>query len=90
LNRCPGPAVVLIVEVCKISLEQDRAMTAIYWSSGILFYWIINLIDGQVEVYSNPCPSRYQTLDVPAPPHVLPVVIDGVRVGEIAVTDLLP
>ena len=87
----PGPPdIALIVEVSKSSLDDDRNQAEIYGAAGIPFYWIINLVDGQVEVYSNPGPTGYGTLEVLAPPHVLPVVIDGVKVGEIAVADILP
>ena len=53
-------------------------------------YWLINVDDGQVEVYSNPGPSGYQSHEVLAPGHMLSLVIDGVEVGEIAVADILP
>jgi Uma2 family endonuclease len=87
----PGPAdIALIIEVAKSSLDDGRAMAGIYGRAGIPFYWIINLIDGQVEVYSNPGPSGYASVVVLAPPHVLSVVIDGVEVGQIPVAEILP
>lgn len=90
-RRSPEPAdVALVVEVSESSLDDDRNQASIYGLAGIPYYWIINIVDGQVEVYSNPGPTGYGTLEVLAPPHVLPVVIDGVQVGEIAVTDILP
>jgi Uma2 family endonuclease len=90
-GRHPGPPDIgLIIEVSKASLDDDRAMAGIYGRAGIPFYWIINRIDGQVEVYSDPGPSGYATVVALAPPHVLSVVIDGVDVGEIAVADILP
>ena len=90
-RRSPGPAdVALVVEVSDTSLSDDRSQAEIYGRAGIPFYWIINLIDGQVEVYSNPGPSGYQALEVLAPGHVLTVIIDGVAVGEIPVANLLP
>jgi Uma2 family endonuclease len=79
-----------VVEISDSSLDDDRNLAEIYGAAGIPFYWIINLVDGQVEVYSNPGPTGYGTLEVLGPPHVLPVVIDGVKVGEIAVADILP
>ena len=72
------------------SLDKDRAMADIYGQAGIPVYWIIDVDDGQVEVYSNPGPSGYQSHEVLAPGHVLRVVVDGVEVGEIAVADILP
>jgi Uma2 family endonuclease len=89
--RHPGPAdLALVVEVADSSLDDDRMQADIYGRAGIPVYWIINLIDRQVEVYSNPGPSGYQSLEIFAPPHVLTVMIDGVEVGEIPVAEILP
>ena len=65
-------------------------MADIYGAGGIPVYWIVNLVDGQVEVYSNPGPNGYQTHEVLAPGHRLRVVVNSVEIGEIAVADLLP
>ncbi len=90
-RRDPGPAdVALVVEVSDSSLDDDRKLSEIYGRAGIPFYGIINLVDGQVEVYSNPGPAGYRKLEVLAPRHVLAVVIDETEVGEIPVTNLLP
>jgi Uma2 family endonuclease len=91
LARYPEPAdTALVVEVSKSSLDEDRAMADIYGAGGVPVYWIVNVDDGQVEVYSNPGPSGYQSHEVLAPGHVLRVMIDGVEVGEIPVADILP
>ncbi len=91
LARFPEPAdTALVVEVAFSSLNEDRAMADIYGAGGIPSYWIVNLIDGQVEVHSNPGPDGYRTHEVLAPGHVLNLVIDGVAMGEIAVADILP
>jgi Uma2 family endonuclease len=79
-----------MIEVAKSSLDDDRVMAGSYGRAGIPCYWIINVIDGQVEVCSNPGPSGYGSVEALAPPHVLLVVIDGVEVGAIPVADLLP
>jgi Uma2 family endonuclease len=89
--RHPGPAdVALAVEVADSSLADDRMQADIYGRAGIPVYWIINLIDRQVEVYSNSGPAGYQSLEVLVPPHVLSVIINGVEVGEIPVAEILP
>ena len=91
LRRTPAPNdIALVVEVSDTSLDDDRNQAEIYGRSGIPSYWIINLVDGQIEVYSNPGPTGYAALEILAPPHVLRVVIDGVEVGEIPVADILP
>ena len=91
-HRIPEPAdVALLVEVSDSSLSQDFGpKLSAYANAGIPLYWIVNLVDGQVEVYSNPGPSGYQSHEVLAPGHVLHVVVDGVEIGEIAVADILP
>ena len=91
LKRYPDAAdAALVVEVSISSLDEDRAMAEIYGKAGIPVYWIVNVDDGQVEVYSNPGPSGYQSHEVLAPGHVLRVLINGVEVGEIPVADILP
>ena len=91
LTHYPDAAdVALIAEVSVSSLDKDRALADIYGKAGIPVYWIIDVDDGQVEVYSNPGPNGYQSHEVLAPGHVLHVVVDGVEVGEIAVADILP
>src|SRR5262245_52960634 len=55
-SRVPrGEEVVLIVEAADASLALDRRLKGrVYARAGIANYWILNLIDGQLEVYSNP------------------------------------
>ena len=90
-GRHPGPdELALVVEVSDSSLDADRKMAEIYGKARIPAYWIVNLVDGQVEVYSDPGPDGYRSHEVLAPGHVLRVTIDGVEVGEIAVADILP
>lgn len=90
-RRSPEPAdIALLVEVSDTSLADDRKLADLYARAGIPAYWIVNVIDGQVEVYSRPGPSGYDSPEVLAPGHSLAVVIDGVEVGEIPVDDLLP
>ncbi len=55
-TRHPGPAdIVLLVEVADSTLANDRGMKAqLYARAGIVVYWIVNLVDAQVEVYTDP------------------------------------
>ena len=52
----PGPEdVLLLVEVADSSLTYDRKTKArIYARAGIPDYWIVNLVDGVVEVHRDP------------------------------------
>jgi len=45
----------LVVEVSDATLAYNRgAKASLYASAGILDYWIVNLVDRQVEVYRDP------------------------------------
>jgi Uma2 family endonuclease len=90
-QRSPGAAdVALVVEFAESSLAQDRKMARIYGSSGIPAYWIINLVDRQVEVYTLPYADGYHSRQDYTAGQEAPVVIDGVEVGQIRVADILP
>jgi Uma2 family endonuclease len=82
----------LVVEVAESSLSRDRTEKgAIFDRGGIAVYWIINLIDRQVEAYTDPDPSSgYRNRADYHPGDDVPVVIAGCEVGRIAVADLLP
>jgi Uma2 family endonuclease len=91
LKRYPEAAdAALVAEVSVSSLDKDRAMADIYAAGGIPVYWIVDVDDGQIEVYSDPGPDGYRSHEVLAPGHVLSVVIGGVVIGEIPVSDILP
>jgi Uma2 family endonuclease len=83
--------VALVVEIAESSLAVDRSeMGMLYSSGGIPVYWIVNLVDQQIEIHSSPGPAGYQSTQVVKPDQEIPVVIDGIEVGRIAATDLLP
>ena len=56
MRRHPGPGDVgLIVEVADTSLRRDRGeKLENYGRADIPVYWIVNLVDDQLEVYSGP------------------------------------
>jgi Uma2 family endonuclease len=96
LDRHPGPQeVALVVEVADASLPRDRTFKKrLYAAAGIPVYWIVNLPDSQIEVYTDstgpaeqPDYRRGQDYDRSG---AIPVVIEGKEVGRVAVRDLLP
>jgi Uma2 family endonuclease len=91
-HRHPGPAdVALLVEVSETSLSTDRSIKcSVYARASIPIYWIVNLVDRQVEVYTNPGPAGYATRQDFKPGQQVPVVIDGQQCAPIAVDDILP
>ena len=95
-DRHPSPCdVALVVEVADSSLPLDRDLKkTIYARAGIVHYWILNLIDRQLEMFSDPTgptakPDYLTTQDFAAS-DVVPLVIDGSEVGRLKVSDVLP
>ncbi len=83
--------VALVIEIAVSSLSIDQKdMARVYASSGIPVYWIVNLVDNQLEVYTNPGPDGFQSGQVLKPGQEVAVSIDGVEIGRIAVNDILP
>jgi Uma2 family endonuclease len=81
----------LVVEVAGANLPADRAdMARVYASAGIPVYWIVNLADGQVEIFSDPRRDGYHSHQVLCRGQDVPVVVAGVEAAWIAVADLLP
>jgi hypothetical protein len=90
-SRYPEPAdTAMIVEVANSSLHEDRAMAAISGAAGIPVSWIVNLVNRQVEVHTNPGPAGSASRQDFAAGQQVPVVIGGRQVGMIAVDDILP
>jgi hypothetical protein len=95
-DRHPEASVVLLVaEVSNRSLSQDRGeKLRMYAEAKLPVYWIVNLVDNQIEVYTLPFgpaakPSYGHRQDF-SPNDEVPVVIDGREVGRIRVSDILP
>jgi Uma2 family endonuclease len=80
-----------VVEIAESSSARDRSDEgAAYSSGGIPVYWIVNLIDDQIEVYTEPSPSGYHRRGDYKPGQDIPMLVNGVEQGRIAVADLLP
>jgi Uma2 family endonuclease len=84
------PDIAMVVEVTDTTLLKDRRRRKVYGAAGIPIYWIVNLVERQIEVYSNPGPDGYETCDIYRPGQHVPVVMGGAIVGQIAVDDILP
>lgn len=94
--RHPRPTdISLLIEVADSSLASDRGdKLRAYAANGIVEYWIVNLVDGRVEVYTQPsgpavAPS-YGSLQSYAAGQAVPLTLDGTAVGSVAVADVLP
>lgn len=91
-NRHPSAADVgLLIEVADTSLARDRHDKGrIYANAEIPNYWVVNLLDRQIEVYCQPSPaaeygaSRFYPIG-----EVVPLVLDGNTVAAVPVAELL-
>ena len=84
----------LVVEIADNHLEKDRTLKLrIYARAGIPVYWIVNLVDNRIEVYTQPsgrCDDpTYASCDMYMPGQSLPLVLDGKVEATLAVSDLL-
>jgi Uma2 family endonuclease len=52
----------LVIEVSRSSLRRDRAKRAIYQRADVQEYWIVNQVDGCVEVYRDSRDGAWQSL----------------------------
>jgi Uma2 family endonuclease len=95
-DRHPRPdEVAVLVEVADASLDRDRGWKKrIYAAAQIPVYWIVNLVDGQIEVHSEPSGPGdhpdYALRQVFCAGDIITVALGGNEVGQIAVNDLLP
>ena len=81
----------LLSEIAESSLHADQnQMKALYAASGIPFYWIINLVDRRLEVFSEPEGREYRKAEVFSGDQDVPVILDGAEAGRVRVADLLP
>ena len=92
ITHHPGPGdIAFLVEVSDTTLSKDQGKKlATYAQNDISAYWVVNLVDRQVELYTIPVADGYSACVTYKPGESVPVVVEGVEVGRIAVTDILP
>lgn len=89
-----GQDVALVIEIADTSLERDRGIKLrSYARARIPEYWIINLVEREIEVYSDPDPvggsptyRRHRTFQADSR---IPLVVDGHPLGDFTVSSLL-
>lgn len=84
-----------MVEVADATLQGDQGLKLrVYARARIPIYWIVNVSQRQVEVYSHPTGSNedptYADRQDYAADSEVPVLVDGRQVGTIRVAELLP
>jgi Uma2 family endonuclease len=95
-DRNPGAEnVALVVEIADATLIRDRELKLrVYARAGIPSYWILNLVERRLEIYTKPSgphpnPS-YAERAVHSPGDCLSVTLTADAIGQVAVNDLLP
>jgi Uma2 family endonuclease len=91
-KRHPVPAdVAVAMEISDSTLRTDRGVKLrIYARAGIPFYWLLNLVDGQLEVSSEPKDSTYQQTAIYTRDEMVALNLDGQEIARINVSELLP
>jgi Uma2 family endonuclease len=95
-GRKPGPQdAPIVIEVADSTLARDRGIKLrSYARAGIAVYWLVNLIDRVVEVYTDPDPlaaePTYRDKKIYDAAASVPIVIDGREVAQAPVASILP
>lgn len=86
--------IALLIEVSDATLHYDQTTKQrIYARARIPVYWIVNLIDSCVEVYTLPHGGRspaYANRQDYSLNEAVPVLLEGREIARIPVRDLLP
>ena len=86
----------VVMEVSDSSLGYDRGdKLRVYARAGIPVYWVVNVVDRQVEVLTDPVTPvggapHYRTSTIYSPGDTVPLVIRGQPVAALAVADFMP
>lgn len=96
LDRHPGSQdLALVVKISDSTLERDRtSKKRLYARAGIPVYWIVNLPEQKLEVYTEPTnlatvPTYQNRQDYNLLDQVT-VIIEGQEIGRLTMQNLLP
>ncbi|NEQ49415.1 MAG: Uma2 family endonuclease [Leptolyngbya sp. SIO3F4] len=96
LDRHPGlDDIALVIEVSDATLQSDlTSKYRTYARANISIYWIVNLVESQIEVYTDPSgpieqPNYSQRRDY-ALSDSIPVMLEEVAIGQLPLQELFP
>lgn len=93
-TRPTAADLLLVVEVSDTTLGRDRGLKQRVYARGrVPVYWIVNLADRVVEVFTFPRGGRtpaYRTRTDHRPGEMIPVLVGAEVVGSVAVSELFP
>jgi len=84
----------IVIEVSDSSLALDRRLKLhLYARAGIPIYWIINIPERLIEVYTNPDSNANPPIYLARVDYAItdgvPIVLDGVTVATLPVADII-
>jgi hypothetical protein len=84
----------IVIEVSDSTLDMDRTgKGGLYARENLPRYWIVDVVDKQIEVYTDPDqsakPPVYRTRTDYKPGTDVPIVLDGRTAGTVPVSDLI-
>ncbi len=87
-----GNEIGLIIEVADSTLAKDRRKAAIYAAEGVPCYWLVNLVDRQIEVHTDPdCEShQYRKIMHLSAGDSVDFVLDETTLASYSVDSFLP
>ncbi len=90
-DECHPSSALLMVEVASSTLAPDRLTKGrIYAAAAVPEYWIVNLRDQVVEVYSKPDPAARVYVCTRVAEEGETIALESIDRCEVAVADLMP
>jgi hypothetical protein len=90
-KRHAGPADIgVLMEVGDSTVLNDRRYKGtLYARENIAAFWLINLVDRKVEVYTDPQAGQYHNKTEYLEIESVPLILDGVKIAEFPVSELI-
>ena len=85
--------IALIIEVSDSTLKYDRTTKQrLYAKAGVKLYWIVNLVEKQLEIYTQPSSEKgiYEVVTTYNLDEQVPFIIDDHEVTQLLVRDFFP
>ena len=93
-TRHPKPREIqIVIEIADTTIYEDRSsQLQIYAESMLPEYWIVNIPEHHIEVYTQPArkSANYRRRKDYSVEDAVPIRIDGVVLGSFLVRDILP
>ena len=90
-DRHPEPDDIgVLIEVGDSSVLSDRRYKGkLYAKEKVAEFWLIDLVTRKIEVYTKPRGGKYQKFVAYSEKQTVPLILDGVKVVDIPVRELM-